>query len=276
MEKIKICLDAGHYGKYNQSPALSKYFESDMTWKLHLKIKYHLEKYGIEVITTRKNQNEKLDLTARGKAAKGCNLFLSIHSNATGNKINESVDYPIAFVPINGSADDLGKQLAECIWQTVGTKQKGRSEAKKSTKGNWDYYSVINGAASVGVPGIILEHSFHTNTKSTKWLMDDNNLDTLAKAEAEIIARYFKIIEKETDTTITLNLPILMLDAKNTTVEALQILLIGYGYSCGKAGVDGWFGINTANALKAYQEHNKLISDGICGIKSWQSLLGLK
>jgi peptidoglycan hydrolase-like protein with peptidoglycan-binding domain len=247
-----------------------------MTWKLHLKIKYHLEKYGIEVITTRKNQNEKLDLTARGKAAKGCNLFLSIHSNAAGNKINESVDYPIAFVPINGSADDLGKQLAECIWQTVSTKQKGRSEAKKSTKGNWDYYSVINGAASVGVPGIILEHSFHTNTKSTKWLMDDNNLDTLAKAEAEIIARYFKIIEKETDTTITLNLPILMLDAKNTTVEALQILLIGYGYSCGKAGVDGWFGINTANALKAYQEHNKLISDGICGIKSWQSLLGLK
>ena len=106
--------------------------------------------------------------------------------------------------------------------------------------------------------------------------MDDNNLDTLAKAEAEIIARYFKIIEKETDTTITLNLPILILDAKNTTVEALQILLIGYGYSCGKAGVDGWFGINTANALKAYQEHNKLISDGICGIKSWQSLLGLK
>ena len=55
----KICIDAGHYGKYNRSPAIPEYYESDMTWKLHLKLKEHLESYNIEVITTRKNQNEK-------------------------------------------------------------------------------------------------------------------------------------------------------------------------------------------------------------------------
>ena len=49
MAKIKICLDAGHYGKYNQSPAVSKYYESDMAWKLHLLLKKELEAYGIEV-----------------------------------------------------------------------------------------------------------------------------------------------------------------------------------------------------------------------------------
>ena len=32
---VKVCLDAGHYGKYNRSPAVSSYYESDMTWKLH-------------------------------------------------------------------------------------------------------------------------------------------------------------------------------------------------------------------------------------------------
>lgn len=32
---IKICLDAGHYGKYNRSPAVKTYYESDMNWKLH-------------------------------------------------------------------------------------------------------------------------------------------------------------------------------------------------------------------------------------------------
>ena len=31
-----ICLDAGHYGKYNRSPAIPEYYESDMNWKLHL------------------------------------------------------------------------------------------------------------------------------------------------------------------------------------------------------------------------------------------------
>ena len=61
MAKIKICLDAGHYGKYNQSPVIPEYYESDMTWKLHLKLKKYLEEYGIEVITTRTKQKEDMN-----------------------------------------------------------------------------------------------------------------------------------------------------------------------------------------------------------------------
>ena len=268
----KICLDAGHYGKYNQSPAVPKYYESNMAWKLHLKLKTYLEEYGFEVITTRKNQDENLGLTARGKKAKGCDLLLSIHSNAVGDKINETVDYPIAFVPINGSADELGKLLAECIEQTINTKQTSRSEAKKSSKGNWDYYSVINGAVSVGVPGIILEHSFHTNTRVTKWLLEDANLDILAKAEAEVIAKYFKAVKEP----VKIELPELSLNTEGGTVKALQILLIGYGYSCGKAGADSKFGNSTYKALSSYQKDNKLVTDGICGTKTWARLLEIK
>lgn len=272
MAKIKICLDAGHYGKYNQSPVASEYYESDMTWKLHLKLKKCLEDYGIEVITTRAKQKTDMKLTARGKAAKGCNLFLSIHSNAA---TKESVDYPIAFVPINGSADNLGEQLAKCIEQIMETKQSGRAESKKSSKGNWDYYSVINGAVSVGVPGIILEHSFHTNIRATKWLMVDSNLDKLARAEAKVIAEYFKVAGKETKTT-SISLPILSLGIKSEGVKALQTLLIGYGYSCGKAGADSDFGNNTYTALKNYQKDKELTVDGCCGANTWASLLGAK
>jgi N-acetylmuramoyl-L-alanine amidase len=272
MIKIKICLDAGHFGKYNQSPVVPEYYESDMAWKLHLKLKKYLEEFNIEVITTRTKQKKDMKLTARGKAAKGCDLFLSIHSNAA---TKESVDYPIAFVPINGSADELGEQLAKCVEQVMKTKQSGRAESKKSEKGNWDYYSIINGAASVDVPGIILEHSFHTNTKATKWLMLDSNLDKLAKAEAEVIAHYFKVTEKEIKTT-AVELPILSLEAKGDVVKALQILLIGYGYSCGKAGADGDFGNSTYKALKNFQKDKGLSVDGCCGSKTWVALLGSK
>ncbi len=275
MKKLKICLDAGHYGKYNQSPAIPEYYESDMTWKLHLKLKAQLESYGINVITTRKTQNENLGLTARGKASKGCDLFLSIHSNAAGSKVNESVDYPIAFVPINGSANDIGEQLAKCVSQIIGTKQKGRAESKKSEKGSWDYYGVINGATAVGVPGIILEHSFHTNTKVTKWLLEDTNLDMLAKAEAWIIAKYFNIQEPLAKNNI-IELPTLFIDNKNKAVKALQLLLIGYGYPCGKSGADSKFGNKTYKALISYQKDNNLAIDGICGNKTWSSLLGIK
>lgn len=190
MSKVKICLDAGHYGKYNRSAADPAYYESDMNWKLHLKLKAALEEYGIEVITTRANQATDRGLKDRGRAAKGCNLFLSIHSNATGNVVDENTDYPLAIVPIDGSGDVLGAKLSECIAETMDTNQNGRIWDRKSDKG-YDWYGVIRGAVSVGVPGIILEHSFHTNTRATKWLLNDSNLDKMAKAEAAVIAAHY-------------------------------------------------------------------------------------
>lgn len=191
MSKKRICLDAGHYGKYNRSPAVKSYYESDMAWKLHLMQKKYLEGYGIEVILTREDQDTDLGLTSRGKKAKGCDLFISDHSNAVGSGINESVDYPVVYVPINGSADEIGKRLAQCIEEVMGTTQNGRISERQGSRG--DYYGVIRGAVSVGVPGMILEHSFHTNTKATNWLLDDDNLDKLARAEAKVIAEYLGI-----------------------------------------------------------------------------------
>lgn len=194
---IKICLDAGHYGKYNPSPAVKGYYEAEMNWKLHLLLKKYLEQYGVKVTQTRSDQTKDLGLTARGQAAKGCDLFLSIHSNAVGSGVNETVDYPVVYVPINGTGTELGNKLAKCIETTMGTKQNGRAATRKSDNGEWDYYGVIYGAVSVGVPGLILEHSFHTNTKSTKWLMDDANLDKMAKAEADVIAAHYGLTKKE-------------------------------------------------------------------------------
>lgn len=185
----KICLDAGHYGKYNRSPAVKTYYESDMNWKLHNLLKKELKPYGFEVIQTRADQATDKSLTARGKTAAGCDLFLSIHSNAAGSEVKESVDYPIVYVPLSGAGDEIGKKLAECIAKTMGTKQKAKCRSKRGNNG--DYYGVIRGAASVGVPGLILEHSFHTNTKMTNWLLDDKNLQKLAQAEAKVLADHY-------------------------------------------------------------------------------------
>ena len=192
MSKIKICLDAGHYGKYNQCPAIPLYFESEMVWKLHLLLKKYLEEYGFEVIQTRAEQDKDMKLFYRGTASKGCDLFLSIHSNAVGSNMNEDVDYPVVYVPVNGKGDKVGNMLATCIEEAMGTKQKGRIATRKNSNGN-DYYGVIRGADSVGVPGLILEHSFHTNAKAVRWLMQEENLDKLAKAEADTIAKYYGV-----------------------------------------------------------------------------------
>ncbi len=193
---IKICLDAGHYGKYNQSPAVKSYYESVMTWKLHNLLKTELEKFGIEVILARTNQATDKALFQRGAASKGCDLFLSIHSNAVKEGVDEITDYPVAIVQLDGKGDKLGRSLADIMHKTMGTTQKGQIYKRRGTNGEW--YGVLRGASSVGTLGIILEHSFHTNTKAAKWLSNDSNLLKMAIAEAEVIANYFgaKKVEK--------------------------------------------------------------------------------
>ena len=171
-----------------------------MTWKLHNYLKKELEAFGIGVVTTRTNQNTDRALYERGAASKGCNLFISVHSNAVGHGVNENVDYPVAYVLLNGSSTDIGLKLAKVVEAVMGTAQSGRTATRQGTNG--EYYGVLRGANAVGTPGIILEHSFHTNTRATKWLSSDSNLQKLAKAEAECVASYYGVTRKE-ETTFT-------------------------------------------------------------------------
>ena len=193
MSKIKICLDAGHVGsKYNQSPVVKTYYESAMVWKLHLKLKAELETRDFEVITTRADIDTDLGVYERGAASKGCNVFISIHSNACST---ESVDYPVVYRAYDNlnDVDVLALQIAKKIGELMGTNQAGRTATRKNSAGG-EYYGVLRGARAVGTPFyMLIEHSFHTNTAATKWLSVDANLDKLAVAEAELLADYFGV-----------------------------------------------------------------------------------
>jgi hypothetical protein len=87
--------------------------------------------------------------------------------------------------------------------------------------------------------------------------------------------------EPKTVKTTTVSLPILKRGAKGSSVKAMQILLIGYGYEMkstdGKTvyGADESFGGATERALKKYQAANGLEADGSCGPKTWKKLLGV-
>ena len=198
---IKVCLDAGHYGKINQSPAVKSYYEAQMTWKLQNYLKSELELLGIDVITTRTTQGADKGLYERGATSKGCDLFISIHSNAVGSYVSESVDYPVAYVLLNGKSTDIGLKLAKIVQSTLGTTQAAKTATRQGTSG--EYYGVLRGANAVGTPGVILEHSFHTNTRITKWLLADKNLQLLAKAEAKCITDHFGIVIPVTTTQTT-------------------------------------------------------------------------
>ena len=292
--KKRICLDAGHYGKRNQSPAVKEYYESVAMWDLHLLLKEELEKYGFTVVTTRKEQNKDCELYARGACSKMSDLFLSLHSNAVGNGVDEKTDHISVYHLMDDDGtecDDVSKAFAEKIAPTIAatmgikkhkilTRKSDRDKNKDGVM-NDNYYGVLHGARMVGTPGLILEHSFHTNTKATKWLLDKENLKKLAVAEASCIADFFGA-EKEEKTeekteekkgVFTVEMRNLKKDCKGEDVKALQILLNGRGFNCGTA--DGIFGKNTEKALKNFQTKKKLTVDGIAGKNTMTALLGV-
>lgn len=209
-KKVKICLDAGHFGKYNRSPVLPSYYESDMSWKLHLFLKVALERYGIEVITTRAVKEKDLSLSLRGEKAKGCDLFISLHSNASSD---ESVDRAVVipyqelnWTKIDDVSRDIARKLGLCVQETMNLSsyqfwpRKAGNDRDGNGKLDDEYYGVLYGARLVGVPGLIVEHGFHTNKKCAIWLSDDKNLEVLANAEAKAIAEYFGLTLEKSET----------------------------------------------------------------------------
>ena len=193
---MKICLDPGHYGKYN-SGIIKGYYESEMNLKLAYKLKEKLEKYGAEVFLTRTG-TEDLSLYSRGQVAvkNDCDVFFSIHSNArSGDETHRGVVvYYSIFQPEHkGLMEELGRAAAEAmgsIFQCAIT--------RKGNNGNWDYNTVIKSAVDGGVPmAFLVEHGYHTNREDCAALMQDEVLEKIAEAESRILAEHFDLATEQ-------------------------------------------------------------------------------
>jgi hypothetical protein len=244
-------------------------------------LKEELEKHDFKVGRTRNDKNKDLGLVARGQKAKGCDLFMSLHSDAIDGKENEGLNHISVFAPFDKSNNsfELAHKLASAISECMGVPAYAKTQ--ESTNGGDEYYSVLYGARSVGCPlYYIIEHSFHTNKRSAEWLLDEDNLRKLAKVEAEVIKEWVDEAEQEEkpqekpSSNITVILPMLSKGSKGQQAKNLQILLKGKGYDIGVYGADGDFGDKTKEAVMKFQKDNGLADDGVVGQDTWNALLG--
>lgn len=167
-------------------------------------------------------------ISLRGEYAEGSDLFLSLHTNANLDGANGygTYDQPVGITkPIviaNTTACDsalalavgnaVGERLAEASAR-MGIAVPGRFQRAEDLQdmvpwtdafndslegpgtvcyrfGEYggDYYGVLRGAAAVGVPGMIVEHGFHT-VPEMRQMAAQGKLETQwAKADAEGIA----------------------------------------------------------------------------------------
>lgn len=107
-------------------------------------------------------------------------------------------------------------------------------------------------------------------------VIEGNKSEAVAYRSMNVNGKYIRgyclpAYSKKATRTATVTLQVLEKGSVCDSVKALQTLLNGYGFNCG--AVDGSFGANTLDAVKAYQKSAKITVDGSVGPETWGSLL---
>lgn len=124
---------------------------------------------------------------------------------------------------------------------------------------------------SIGVKGIGLYDNFvHVDTRSVKSFWYGHQQEKRTTFGGNLATG------DDLAATVKVDMPVLRRGSRGRAVALLQRLLIDSGYSVGEAGMDGYFGKTTENALILFQNDRNLNdADGIVGGLEWRSLLGL-
>lgn len=190
VDKHLVCLDPGHGpDTVNGSPD-GTYKEKEFTWDMYKRLRPLLEANGIEVICTRA-ENEKPSLTARAAVSNkaGADLFVSLHSNASGDGGWTAPRGLMIYTSVAG--DSAGRnRAAKAILARM--KEAGVTLFGSGLEHNPEYTVLRTTTA----PAMIVEHGFHTNREDTALLKDSAYRDKLAEAECMGICDYLGVAWK--------------------------------------------------------------------------------
>lgn len=192
----KVCLDPGHGpGCVNGSPDGS-YKEYEFAWDMSQKVKSHLERHGVSVVMT-KNETGYPSLTERCSIANkaGVDLFVSLHSNASGD--GKAWVSPSGFVIYTSAGPDTANRNVAAKAVIARAKTAGISILGSGLEHNIEY-TVL---AKTNAPAMIVEHGFHTNKADTALLKTDAYRQKLAEVDAKGILDYLGIQWKEDPAT---------------------------------------------------------------------------
>ena len=183
MSKI-VCLDPGHGpGNVNGSPD-GAYKEHEFTWDLYTRLKLLLEQQGVTVVCTR-TQNEVPGLTARANVSNraGADLFVSLHSNATGGGGWSSARGFVAYT-------SSGPESAERNQAAVDIINAVKAQGVVLFGSGKPYHKLFTVLTATTAPAVLLECGFHTNKEDVALLSDATYRDTLAAGIANGILAY--------------------------------------------------------------------------------------
>lgn len=206
---VLVVLDPGHDGTHGGSSA-NGFVEAQLNLKIAQYCKAELEEYyGVTVYMTRDSAScpngggdNKSCLQRRADIARdmGANLFVSLHNNYSSASSASGAEIWYPNQNYNPWTSQVGGSAASCILEQLtslglkgrGTQIRNANEDKYPDGSAADYYAVIRHCKEYGIPGIIVEHAFMSNSSdAANFLSNDEGLKKLGVADATGIAQYF-------------------------------------------------------------------------------------
>ena len=215
---VVVALDPGHDSKHTGA-SYGNLREEELTLKIAQYCKAELETYsGVTVYMTRtsaacpypNNSSSGGDIGDRVIAAAdaGADIFVSFHLNSSTASGANGAEVIIPNSNWKPQVAQEGKELAQAILkelQGVGLNlrpneiySKDTTIGEKYPDGSLsDYFSVQIYAKEAGIPGIIVEHAFLTNSGDRAHLDSEADLKELGVADATGIAKYLGLSKGE-------------------------------------------------------------------------------
>ena len=263
----KVFIAPGHGGS-DPGAVANGLKEKDLNLAISLACREELENAGV---TVKMSRNSDTDETLAQQISE-CNAFdpdvaVNIHNNAGGGDGAE-----VYHSVIGGTGKVLANNILAAIVK-LGQNSRGAKTRKNSSGG--DYYGFIRQTAA---PAVIVECAFVDNKTDIAVIDSAAEQKAMGVAIAKGILTTLGIANTVTtpkkEETYSMTMRQLKKGHTGEDVKALQILLEGRGYPCGK-GATGNFGNGTEAAVRSYQKAKKLTVDGIAGPATMASLLGV-
>ena len=185
-----IALDPGHGGVDPGAQGNGK-SEADLTWKIAVACKTKLERYGFKVVMSRGQSGSygSNDFLYRVQRCvkQGAQAFVSFHINSGSSAAHGAEVYaPTA----NGTSyTKASVELAQKVMNNLSALGLTYRGVFQMTVG--DEFAVIRCAREQGIPGILIEHGFISNSGDVWKYFSDAGCKRLGEADADAIIAQF-------------------------------------------------------------------------------------